>query len=95
MIDLVFRFSRDVAMATDFGKIVKMTFVQKAGVPKRFEICSSNLNMYILCKFDEDRSSYFKVTVIAVSFWTTRQNGHIAPNISENIGPIFTQFLLW
>jgi len=36
--DLFFDFSRDVAMATNFGEIGKIIFIRQAGVSKRIGI---------------------------------------------------------
>jgi len=60
-----FDFIRDVAMATDFAKICKMTFIHMhAGILQRIRISQFRFRgdkghnfCYILCNFGEDRST--------------------------------------
>ena len=63
-LDIFFDSFRDVAMATDFGKICEMTFIQHTGISQQIRVSQIRLkgdkkhnSCYILCNFNEDLST--------------------------------------
>ena len=80
-LDLFSNSSRDVAMATKFGQIGKMTFIQQADVPKRvgiwqfwFKIFNGNIvatSCAILIKIGPVTPEIARVT--PAPFWTRQQ----------------------
>jgi len=84
---------KDFDMATDFGKICKVTFIQHAGISQRiehrnsaFEVIKSTIFFYILCNFGDDRSTNCKdLAGSFCTFWDETPKIDISYQISQQV----------